>query len=217
MTERELVKLCEVEHLLAYATDGGHYCEEDGCTVETPKCREMSGAAALRKLMEVLDPPHVGLHPKRLSHTPERIYAEEWQRENERQPGINHGYTILEYILCPEGQKWPTRVSSRDAEVAACVIQWLGTNCGNCLIRKCEAEIERLRAERSSWGEYTAWNKELPHGAKSTAELLAERVKGTVSKEVHAILVREIGAALTITKKNALSELAKSITEKASA
>ena len=78
---------------------------------------------------------------------PERIYAAAWKARNRRSPGINSGFTYLEWILCPSGQRYPPPISRRDAAVAASVIQWLGTNIGLGFIRECERKIDQ--AERT--------------------------------------------------------------------
>jgi len=133
MDQAAFDKLKEAERLLLYATDDRHYCEEKDCTVESPKCPERHAQAALKALSDVLEPPHEGLHPGRLVSDPERIYAERWKKENERHAWLNSGYTLVEHLLCPEGQRHPDRVTFRDAQVAAAVIQWLGTACGRSL------------------------------------------------------------------------------------
>lgn len=67
---------------------------------------------------------------------------------------VDGGNTTLELILnlmSPE-ERYPngfhpdpphpvTPVSQRDADVAATVIQWLGTNCGACFLREAEERI----------------------------------------------------------------------------
>ncbi len=101
------------------------------------------------------------LQMKRLTSDAERLYLEHWRRANKRHPAINSGYTTLEWILCPCGQRYPDGVSQRDANVAASVVQWFGTNCGGCFIRQVEAEIDKLRAVRSTWHRATFKVEEL--------------------------------------------------------
>lgn len=150
--EAEILELLgSAEDMLRYATDVDHYCEDKNCTVQTPQCRDRHSEAALYEIRKLLEPPHVSLQPKRLSNDAERIYAEVWKQENERHPAINSGFTALEHILLPEGQRVPERVSLRDAAVAASVIQWLGTNCGHSLVLKAEKRIEEARARYSRW------------------------------------------------------------------
>ena len=100
-------------------------------------------AAPKKELPQLKNPMHNSLHPDRLSRKPEMVYAEEWKRHNERRSGINRGYTYLEWILCPSSQQYPGPVSERDAQVAASVIQWLGTNVGLGFIQTCEQKIKQ--------------------------------------------------------------------------
>lgn len=70
---------------------------------------------------------HVGRHLHRLTDNPmEQRLHERWLKENER--------GILELLMSPDrNQRRP--VSKRDAEVAATVIQWLGSHVGQCFLR----------------------------------------------------------------------------------
>jgi hypothetical protein len=130
--------------------DGCNYCGEEGCTLEKPCCDTMKARRARRELDRLISPPLESLQQSRLRNPAERIYHEVWQRLNVRSPGLNKGYTLLEWILCPEGQRYPSAVSHRDAQVATSVIQYLGTNGGRGLIEQAERQIERERAERST-------------------------------------------------------------------
>lgn len=115
------------------AADEGKECDCDRCVAKR----------AIAILEEAIEPRHQGLHPNRLLSDPERIYFEEWCKANERVPFVNSGFNTLEWILCPSEQRTPDRVGDRDAQVAATLIQWLGTNCGRCFIEKCEQRIRR--------------------------------------------------------------------------
>ena len=103
------------------------------------------------------NPPHNSLQIARLNRMPERIYAEMWKKRNIRRAGVNSGFTFLELILAPKGDVSKVQpVSDRDAEVAACVIQWLGTNCGFHFMSACEDKIENeiedeIEVEQASW------------------------------------------------------------------
>lgn len=97
---------------------------------------------------------HKGNRPDRAADLmPERVFAEEWKKENERQSAINFGYIALELILnCkpltqgpPNWQPPIDQITQRDATVAASVIQWLGTNCGEAFLFRCEHRITRER------------------------------------------------------------------------
>lgn len=103
----------------------------------------LTGIPLGEKVFAQYNPPHNSLQTTRLDLMPERIYAEEWKRVNERRAGINSGFTSLEWILCPEGNRLPPPVSDRDVEVAASVIQWLGTNCGFHFMLRCEDKIKK--------------------------------------------------------------------------
>lgn len=94
---------------------------------------------------ELFEPEHVTFHEARLQHSPsERIYLEHWRALNKRSPGVNHGFTYIEHILCPAGL-WPGPVSRRDAAVAASVVQWLGTNCGMAFLMEAERAVNQQR------------------------------------------------------------------------
>ena len=100
-----------------------------------------------KKLPDQYNPTHNSLQMNRLKSVygvGERIYAKQWKKSNERHPAINSGFTSLEWILAPNAE-WPAPVSDRDAEVAASVIQWLGTNCGMAFMWECERKIEQAR------------------------------------------------------------------------
>lgn len=109
---------------------------------------------------ELLKVEHVSLQQRRLRKpraddphkdvNAERVYAAAWKRKNRRLSFLNHGYTLLEWVLCPDGQRWPPPVSRRDAAVAASVIQWLGTAAGLGFIRSCERTIDHARRQRDA-------------------------------------------------------------------
>lgn len=108
---------------------------------------------------ELFEPEHDSLQRDRLrssSAIAERVYAEHWKKLNTRHFAVNRGFTCIEWILCPSGRT-PSPVSRRDAEVAACVIQWLGTNCGGAFLREAERLIEKIRDGDSSFGHPRSW------------------------------------------------------------
>jgi len=94
---------------------------------------------------------HTSFSMKRTKvNAPERIFLEMWQEECERKPGINGGRGILEILLTPEKYDngyTSTRISQRDAKVAASVIQWLGTSCGMGFLIETEKKIQREEAK----------------------------------------------------------------------
>lgn len=108
--------------------------------------------------------------------TLEVAFADEWEKENQRRPGLNHGFGILQDLMFGHwdrsrvshiqrawyNQPWARFIiSRRDAVIVATVVQWLGTNCGSAfledvfrragyrLLRPSEVEREaRLRQDQ---------------------------------------------------------------------
>jgi hypothetical protein len=76
---------------------------------------------------------------------PERFFVAQWARENRRRPGLNGGLGLLEVLLSQQedAEGRPYMISQRDADVASHVIQWLGTNIGQCFLYQVERNIER--------------------------------------------------------------------------
>jgi len=67
---------------------------------------------------------NIGMHQYRFKDNPmEKAYAKEWEKINPKDLGI------LDYILSTKINE-PEPVSDRDREVAATVIQWLGSPVG---------------------------------------------------------------------------------------
>jgi hypothetical protein len=164
--------------LIHIADRDGCYCcdreEEVVCSIDNPQCDVAHARAAMRYLDQVLTPPMLTLQPNRLTHPPERIYFQHWAKENERRSWLNSGFTLLEHILTPSGQKRPECVSHRDAIVATSVIQWLGTSCGRGFMEHCEREIERERADRGEI-QHVAWQSTVNahHGSGRTSRIAA--------------------------------------------
>jgi hypothetical protein len=202
MTRDEVERLERVETLLQYPAGMDHYCESEACCIEKPECPDMHMRAALHHLTKMLEPPHVSLQPRRLTNDAERIFAEAWQRTNERQPWLNHGYTTIEWILCPDGEKYPERVTPRDAQVAASVIQWLGTGVGYGFLLGCERQIDAAKAVRAGWGDFVYRNHEPPEDDLATARLIAGPIHGHAAYET---VVRSICGALADARREALN------------
>lgn len=124
---------------------------------------------------DLLPVEHRGLHPKRLkrpfnrewgsSVNAEAFFAAAWMRENKRSPGINRGFTALEWILCPDGRPYPGPVSRRDAAVAASVVQWFGTNCGSAFLDSVQKEIAKAREQVRAVG----WPRRRAHREREAA------------------------------------------------
>lgn len=67
---------------------------------------------------------HRGLHAHRLKGNPEeKLFATAWARENE----LGH---LLDHLLDERFQGRPVEATEREAQVAATVIQWLGSPVG---------------------------------------------------------------------------------------
>lgn len=96
---------------------------------------------------------HIGLRPDRNVNAPERIFVEEWVEMNTPKVGYNRERGVLDHLLNLEPQHVPevfakfTEVTQRDADVAATVIQWLGTKEGLLFLERCEKRIEEAHKE----------------------------------------------------------------------
>lgn len=140
---------------------GDCYCQ-DG-VADGGKCRHCEGVEHLRELERFLDPEHRTVNPDRLGNAAEAIFLEQWQKLQQRSPHVNGGIGTLEAVLTPTRQtdtnvlSWAFRpgyvpiVTQRDAEVAATVVQWLGTNCGGAFLAECERQVKAARAIRSEY------------------------------------------------------------------
>lgn len=89
----------------------------------------------------------------------EKAFADEWERECQRRPGINYGQGLLQDLMAvPDnhapswvrerpglffmgGMRFAFKITPREATIAATVVQWFGTNCGwgflETVVRKC--------------------------------------------------------------------------------
>lgn len=63
----------------------------------------------------------------------EKVFAEEWDKSN----STGH-YSTLDYLLAKEPNHPRSEVTDRDMEVAATVIQWLGSSCGQHFLKEVE-------------------------------------------------------------------------------
>ena len=75
-----------------------------------------------------------GLHSNRLSSDKNKlevIFAEEWEKANE---SFSSSSILLDYMLS-QSSDYPHRVSSREQEVAATLIQWMGTEIGQGFLK----------------------------------------------------------------------------------
>lgn len=64
----------------------------------------------------------------------EKGFADEWEKENSKQRGVNFGYGILQDLFCErDGIRGVTTkfwITYKERYIVATVIQWLGSNCG---------------------------------------------------------------------------------------
>ena len=72
-----------------------------------------------------------GINQHRFSGNPlEKAFAEEWEELNTTYDGEQNGRCILDYLLSEDANHPCGEVTDRDREVAATVIQWLGSPVG---------------------------------------------------------------------------------------
>jgi len=84
---------------------------------------------------------HEGLRTHRLNDNPlEKRFADKW-REYNYKAGLAHGQ--LAYLLADDPNHPRGEVSERDAQVAATVIQWLGSHVGQCFLESVQPKHRR--------------------------------------------------------------------------
>jgi len=71
----------------------------------------------------------------------EKIFAEVWDKQNN---SIRKGRGTLDYLLADKGNDPNGEVTKRDREVAATVIQWLGSPVGQWFLSEVEEEKKKL-------------------------------------------------------------------------
>ena len=76
----------------------------------------------------------------------ERVFLKRWRHENSAK---DHNFT-LRHIMSEDSNTYGATISQRDAVVAATVIQWLGTNCGQCFLEMCQKEIAKKRKKANN-------------------------------------------------------------------
>lgn len=181
----------------------------DGSQLDNP-CDVCQARRAMDSLAKVIDPTPITLHPNRLKNIAELVYYELWEKENERRRGLNSGFTLIEHLLMPEGQKKPDPVSQHDMAVATTVIQWLGTNCGRGFVDAAEKEIKKRNAIRSEFGTHGMGHGPEAYRAMSQDSLedrVAESIASQfISKDKHdsayrALRMAIVNALVTIRKK----------------
>lgn len=118
-----------------------------------------------RKLRMPTTMRHRGLDTRRREHNHrENAFAETWEQENERRPGVNFGQGMLQDLLAKRSEKWPYYpclrkvIDNRDAAIVATVVQWLGTNVGMSFLeealKRCGFRIERDPRWEHKGGEF---------------------------------------------------------------
>ena len=91
-----------------------------------------------------------GLHQYRFKQNPlEEIFAERWEEQNQSSK-------TLDWILAEDPNEHRDEVTERDREVAASVIQWLGSPVGSSFLKDLMKEVEnyessRRHKEEESW------------------------------------------------------------------
>lgn len=195
---------------------------EDYCTCDekTPaslghKCRACRNRDLIARLRRITEPEHRTINPDRLGSVSEAVYFRRWVMQQARQAGVNGGRGLLENILSPTridrtgswiGSPPPyvPPVSQRDAEVAATIIQWLGTNCGRGFVWEAEREIATATDERHQFERLSTvkacgrWNGGRLGDVLPSLQNLAEFVAGqccTADKPQFAPLARLIVTA----------------------
>lgn len=78
-----------------------------------------------------------GLRQYRFKDNPlEKRFAEVWEKKNLDVWGTHIACGTLDYMLAKNPNRPNGEVTDRDREVAATVIQWLGSPVGQCFIRE---------------------------------------------------------------------------------
>lgn len=94
-----------------------------------------------RKVHHIPTQNHIG---RRKWSTREAAFLKKWRAENNR---IGNQRGVLESILSERPNDFPANLSQRDAMVAATVITWLGTNCGQCFLHEVAKDIESPKSK----------------------------------------------------------------------
>lgn len=86
---------------------------------------------------------HEGIHAKRLEHNfAEKIFADRWAQQNKEsqllRQLLNTSKSTLELI------------TQRDADVAATIVQWLGSNVGKCFVKECLKDITKVHEDNKN-------------------------------------------------------------------
>ena len=78
-----------------------------------------------------------GLRQKRFKNNPmEKAFAVAWEKQNLSLYDKPDGRGTLDYLLAKDCNRPHGEVTDRDREVAATVIQWLGSPVGQCFVKE---------------------------------------------------------------------------------
>jgi hypothetical protein len=84
-----------------------------------------------------------GLHDYRFKdNSLEKKFAKAWNEQNIARPGTPEGRGTLDYLLAKDCNYPAGEVTDRDREVAATVIQWLGSPVGQSFLRDVQLKEE---------------------------------------------------------------------------
>jgi hypothetical protein len=81
----------------------------------------------------------------RLRRKVEKLFAESWEKQNVSLLGGLDGKGTLDYLLAKDCNHPNGEVTSRDRQVAATVIQWLGSPVGQNFIEEIEEEKRNIK------------------------------------------------------------------------
>jgi hypothetical protein len=85
-----------------------------------------------------------GLQQYRFKQNPiEKMFADEWEKQNVSLFGTLDGKGTLDYLLAKDCNSPGGEVSRRDREVAATVIQWLGSPIGQNFLSNVKMKIQK--------------------------------------------------------------------------
>jgi hypothetical protein len=106
----------------------------------------------------------------------ERIFSEEWIRENVASPGVNFGHGTLQDLMAVRvharekgwnnaidslcgyfSHRWAFVITRRDAKIVATVVEWFGTNCGWSFLERTLLRCGYRLVERTDM-----WNARAP-------------------------------------------------------
>ena len=84
-----------------------------------------------------------GINTNRFRSNPtEKIFAIKWEEINTDVHGKLNNESVLDFIMANESGHPKGEVSNRDREVAASVIQWMGSPIGLMFLKQVQQEIE---------------------------------------------------------------------------